>query len=317
MSGPGGSPPVTVLLAVYNGERFLQMAMDSILAQTYRDFQFLIVDDASTDGTRAMVRSCADPRIKLLPLPRNVGQTAALNLGFRYATSRWVARMDADDFSAPGRLEAQMKALAARPEVSCVGTAIWEFHDDPGRIHEIKRRPQEHEGIWRAALHGSGLIHGSVVVDRQAVLEVGGYDERYRFASDRDLFFRLLRKCRAVNLPEPLLGVRRHGDQDSFSLRAADEYIEIFERLLREGGLPKQERRILRGSLAYAHLFHARCLRAQGGTGTGWKDRVLALRISPVTFLRSSGGSIVKRLIPKRLRLFLRQDFERAIAPHG
>ena len=305
---------MTVLLAVYNGERFLRTAMDSILAQRYRDFRFLIVDDASTDDTRERVRACADPRIELLPLPRNVGQTAALNIGFRHARTRWIARMDADDFSAPGRLEAQMKALAAHPEVACVGTAIWEFHDDPARIHEIKRRPREHEGIWRAALHGSGLIHGSVVVDRQAVLDAGGYDERYRFASDRDLFIRLLRKHRAMNLPEPLLGVRRHGAQDSFSLRAADEYIEIFKRLFRDGGLPAEERGILRGSLAYAHLFRARCLAAQGRAAAGRRDRALAMRISPITFLRSSGGSVVKRLVPKRLRLLLKRDFERAIA---
>ena len=309
-------PDLTVLMAVRNGGRFLSAAVESILAQTHRDFRFMILDDASTDETPVRLREYAarDPRVDLIFLESNIGQTAALNLGFQNAKTRWIARMDADDFSAPGRLEAQMKAVAAHPEVACVGTAIWEFHDDPAQIHEIKRRPQEHEGIWRAALHGSGLIHGSVVIDRQAVLDVGGYDERYRFASDRDLFARFLKRHRAHNLSEPLLGVRRHEAQDSFSLRAADEYIDIFERLLREDGFSAEERRILRGSLAYAHLFRARCFRAARRYAPSWKDQALALKICPKTFLRSSGGSVARGLVPKQLRGLLRRDFERAVA---
>jgi len=301
------SPELTVLMAVRNGGTFLPTAVESILRQSYRNFRFLIIEDASTDGTAQQLREYAsrDSRVELLCLERNVGQTAALNIGLRHADSPWIARMDADDFSPPERLEAQMKALAGHPEVACVGTAVWEFHNEPERIHEVKRRPAEHEGIWRAALHGSGLIHGSVVINRQAVLDAGGYDERYRFAADRDLFVRFLKSNRAMNLPEPLLGIRRHGGQDSFSLRAADEYIDIFERLLLEDGFPADDRRILRGSLAYAHLFRARCLWAKRQYATGWKDQAQAMRICPKTFLRSSGDSVVKGLVPKRLRSFL------------
>ncbi len=309
-------PDLTVLMAVRNGGRFLETAVRSVLEQTDHDFRFLVLDDASTDQTRAQLEAWAarDSRLELVCLERNIGQTAALNLGFRHAKTRWIARMDADDFSAPERLEKQRRALAGHPEIRCVGTAIWEFCEDPRVVHEIKRRPQGHDGVWRAALHGSGLIHGSVVIDREAVLGVGGYDERYRFASDRDLFIRFLRKHRAMNLPDPLLGVRRHAAQDSFSLRAADEYIEIFQRLVWERGLPAEERGVLRGSLAYAHLFRARCLQAKGQYVTGWRDQARAMRISPATFLKSSGGSMVKGLLPKRLKALLSRDFERVIA---
>ena len=100
---------LTVLMTVYNGSPFLRTAIDSILNQTYADFCFLIVDDASTDDSREIVRSYKDPRIQLVCLEHNVGQTAALNIGLRQATTPWIARMDADDYSGPTRFEEQME----------------------------------------------------------------------------------------------------------------------------------------------------------------------------------------------------------------
>ena len=105
------APAVTVLMTVHNGGPYLRTAIHSVLAQTYRDFRFLIVDDASSDDTRDIIRSYDDPRVELMVLPQNVGQTAALNLGLRHAASPWIARMDADDYAAPSRLEEQLGAL--------------------------------------------------------------------------------------------------------------------------------------------------------------------------------------------------------------
>src|SRR3989338_9985680 len=107
----GECAPLTILMAVHNGAPYLRVAMDSILRQTYCTFRFLIVDDASGDDPRQLIGSYADPRVELLALERNVGQTAALNTGLHSCTSPWIARMDADDYSAPTRLEDQMRAL--------------------------------------------------------------------------------------------------------------------------------------------------------------------------------------------------------------
>ena len=273
------SAPVTVLMAVYNDAGYLPTAMESILGQSYRDFRFLIMDDCSTDRTPELLRSYAqrDPRVEVVRLERNVGQTAALNIGLRRAATPWVARMDADDYSAPDRLERQMKALAETPEVACLGTAVWEFHEDPAQRDNIVRRPERHGEIRRAALLGAGMIHGTIMVRREELIACGGYDERYRYASDREMFIRLFRKVKGRNLAEPLMGLRRHPGQDSYSLRAADEYIDIYLRLLAEGGFPPEERRVLRSSLAYSYLFRARCHQAAGRWGRWMTDAARAL----------------------------------------
>src|SRR5688572_19340877 len=122
---------LTVLMAVRNGEPFLTAAIESILRQTYEEFRFLIVDDASTDRTREVIRSYDDKRIELLCLQQNVGQTAALSIGVQRVSTPWIARMDADDYSAATRFEKQMNLLTADPSLGCVGTFAWVFRNDP------------------------------------------------------------------------------------------------------------------------------------------------------------------------------------------
>lgn len=297
---------LTVLMAVKNGEPYLRTAIDSVLAQTYPGFRFLIIDDCSTDGTRELVRSYADPRIELRCLERNIGQTAALNLGLRSNGSPWVARMDADDYSAPTRLAAQMRALADRPTVRCIGTGVWEFRDDPAVVDVVKTRPLNHAGIQRAALCGSGLIHGSIIIHRESLLEAGAYDERYRYASDREMFIRFLSRYEAMNLAEPLFGIRRHPNQDSFSLRAAQEYLEIFDRLITSGRYGPEETGILRESLAFSYLFRGRCFRMNGQYRDWWHDVARAVRISPRLVARNALGTLAGRVLPRRRRMSIR-----------
>lgn len=291
------SAPVTVLMTVYNGARYLPAAIESILAQSYRDFRFLIIDDCSTDDSGRVARSYKDPRIEVLSLQENVGQTAALNLALTRADSPWIARMDADDFSAPSRLEKQMQAAQDHPDVQCVGTAVWEFREDPAVREGIVKRPETAEEIRQAALQGKGLIHGSVVIGRRALLEAGGYDERYRYASDREMFIRFLKKYRAVNLAEPLLGIRRHPGQDSYSLQAANEYIDIFLRLLSAGECPAGERKILRDGLAYSYLFRADGLRSDRRYGEWLKDVLRSFGTDPIRAIRTLGGQTVRKAL--------------------
>ena len=273
------SAPVTVLMATYNDAGYLPTAMESILGQSYKDFRFLIMDDCSTDRTSELLGAYArkDPRVEVVRLERNAGQTAALNIGLRHAATPWIARMDADDYSAPDRLERQMKALAETPDVACLGTAVWEFREDPAQRDNVVQRPPEHGAIRRAALLGAGMIHGTIVVRREDLIACGAYDERYRYASDREMFIRLFQKVKGRNLAEPLMGLRRHPGQDSYSLRAADEYIDIYLRLLAENGFPAEERRVLRDSLAYSYVFRARCNQAKGRWGHWMTDVARAL----------------------------------------
>src|SRR5262245_45163078 len=179
-------------MAVRNGEPFLDLAIDSILRQTYRDFKFLIIDDASTDRTRELIRSYSDKRIEMICLDKNVGQTAALSIGVRHLSTPWFARMDADDYSAPTRLEEQMQLLANNPAIGCVGTFAWVFQNAPASAESIISRPEHHDDIKHALLWEAPIIHGSIVVDRQKFLQAGGYNDRYRYCADLDLYDRLI-----------------------------------------------------------------------------------------------------------------------------
>ena len=152
------------MMAVHNGSPFLGVAVDSILQQTYRDFQFLIVDDASTDDSREIIRSYEDSRIVLNCLEHNIGQTAALNIGLRQASTRWIARMDADDYAASTRLEEQMFVLEADGSLGCVGTFAWLFRDDPQVVERIITPPTDYVEIKRASLSEIALIHGCIIV---------------------------------------------------------------------------------------------------------------------------------------------------------
>ena len=251
---------VTVLMAVRNGEPYLQAAVESILNQTYRDFEFLIVDDLSTDNTREIIRSYDDKRIRLLSLDKNIGQTAALNRGLHEITTDWIARMDADDFSAPRRLERQMATIQADPSMGCVGTFAWTFTDDPSRSDSFMKRPIGHDAIMSALLWSAPIIHGSIIASTRVMKEAGGYNESYRYSADLDLYDRLLRRCRSANVPEPLLGIRRHPGQDSHSTKAILETIEILNGRLSSGLYARRDASVVR---AARHLHEALCAKIE------------------------------------------------------
>lgn len=298
---------LTVLMAVHNGMPFLRTAIESILKQTYRRFHFLIVDDASTDETRDIVRSYDDPRIELLCLERNVGQTAALNIGLRHASTPWIARMDADDYSAPTRFEEQMRLLDESGSLTCVGTFAWIFRDDPHMVEGTIERPLDSAAIRRGLLHGAPMIHGSLVIRRAALLEVGAYNERYRYSADRDLYNRLLTRYPAANVPQQLLGIRWHESQGSFSNVATDENIEIFSRMLVGSEYTPKEKTVLRRSLAYTYFARAKGWAAQRQYGELLQDLARAFRASPTRTLRG----LAAYPIPDRMRVRLRQRFSR------
>ena len=307
---------LTVLMAVYNGAPFLRTAIESILNQTYGDFHFLIIDDASTDGTRDIVRSYNDERIELLCLDRNVGQTAALNVGLRHATMPWIARMDADDYSAPSRLEEQIRALDADSSLSCLGTFGWEFRDDPSIIEGIQTKPLHHAEISRVLLQGSPIIHGSIVVSTKALLDVGGYNERYRYSADLELYDRLLARYIAANIPKALIGLRQHPNQGSCSRVAVEEGIDILSRRLSNGYRP-DEIVVIRESLAISYLQRARHLRDERKYLLLLKSILAAIQASPRAACWQCFRALIVCRIPQRVRTALKSILLRAVAIVG
>lgn len=185
-------PAVSVLTPVYNGERFLRATIDSVLAQTFADFEYVIIDDGSIDGSADIVRSYDDPRIVFLQ-PGRLGAAGASNYGLARCQAPLIARLDADDLMEPNRLERQVAFLAERPELG--GTASWCWWiDENGRLggsHEPGLRTVAE--VERHIRSGGRLIypHPAVMFRRDPALAIGGYDSRFDSVEDVDFFVRL------------------------------------------------------------------------------------------------------------------------------
>jgi glycosyltransferase involved in cell wall biosynthesis len=203
-------PEVTVLMAVYNGESHLTQAIDSILGQTYEEFEFVIIDDCSTDRSRDIVLSYGDPRIRFLENERNLGLARSLNRGLATARGEFVARLDADDISEPERLERQVAFLAAHSEVALLGTWYTEI-DEEGQALGRYALPCDHTAIRWAMLFYCPFVH-SAVMWRRALIEsqVGGYDESLRHSMDFDLWTRVAHHLPVANLSQYLVRLRLH-----------------------------------------------------------------------------------------------------------
>lgn len=204
-------PTISVLMSVYNGGRYVGPAVESILAQTFGDFEFLILDDGSKDGSADVVRQYAakDPRIKFTARG-NKGLTKTLNELFAQSTGEFIARMDCDDVALPDRFAVQLAALRADPGLACVG-GCFQLIDGEGRALTVLKPPTDDAEIQRQALAGHGSIcHPTAMIRRAALAKINGYDEEFKIAQDLDLWLRLGEVGRLGNVPQTVLQFRLH-----------------------------------------------------------------------------------------------------------
>lgn len=197
-------PLVSVLMPVYNEEDNVVRAIKSVIAQTYRNWEFVIVDDGSTDRTPTILKefSESDPRIKVIRNERNMGITASLNRGLKACKGEYIARLDADDWYHPEKLEEQVRFLEEHPDHGMVGTFFTLVYDD-GREIRVSL-PVKHENILKRMAYRNSFCH-SCVTFRREVLEVAGYyDEKLKYAQDYDLYFRVMSIAKAANIPKYL-----------------------------------------------------------------------------------------------------------------
>jgi cellulose synthase/poly-beta-1,6-N-acetylglucosamine synthase-like glycosyltransferase len=223
-------PRVTVLLPVYDAARHLDEAIESILAQTWRDLELLAVDDGSRDDSveRLEAHARRDSRVRIVRRSHE-GVTATLNAGLALARGDLVARMDADDVALPRRLEFQVAMLDREPEIVCVGCA-YEVIDEKGRRISVVRPPCSPAEVEAAALEGrSPIIHSGALFRRDRVLSIGGYDASVPVAQDYDLWLRLMDGSKLANLPDVALRVRY--TPQSVSGTRQQEQTEVVRRL--------------------------------------------------------------------------------------
>jgi len=203
------SPAISVLMPIYNCSDYVSETIDSILNQTFTDFEFLIIDDCSTDLTADIVKQYRDSRIKLIEKPVNTGYTDSLNLGVELAQGKYIARMDGDDIAISTRFEQQINLLESNPEVIVCGSQLKILGSD-----KIMLKPESHEDILIDLLLTNPIGHPSVMI-RRSVLTAFKYDKSKEPAEDYDLWTRLIWHGKFYNIQQPLVLYRVHDGQVS------------------------------------------------------------------------------------------------------
>ena len=200
---------LSVVMAVYNQSETLNAAVKSILAQTFSDFDLVIVDDRSTDETPQLLKQwrSKDSRVKVITNARHLGLTRSLNLGWRLAKTKFIARMDADDIALPERLKKQRNYLLSHPQIGLVGTFA-HLIDNLGRPAGVKMLPSDSDSIRQVILSFCPFIHPTWMLPRNVLLEMGGYNEAFPYAQDYELALRIVSCYPAANLLEPLIDYR-------------------------------------------------------------------------------------------------------------
>jgi len=202
-------PAVSVVVRVFNAERYLREAVESVLAQSCADFELLAIDDGSTDASVAMLHAFCDPRIRVVSQP-NGGKIAAAARGLSEARGRYVAILDADDRAAPERLAKQVAYLDAHPNAVMVGSAL-AIVDERGARVGIRKYPESDAALRKAITIYNPFGHSTLMYRRDAARTAGGYDPRY-IIEDWDLSLRLMKLGDVANLPEVLADYRVRTD---------------------------------------------------------------------------------------------------------
>lgn len=205
------TPAISVLMPTYNGERFLRPAIESILNQTFPNFELIVIDDGSTDNTPHILSEFKDTRLTVLTNPKNSGIAAATNRALAAARAEYIALQDHDDISLPHRLQTQLDFLNTHPEIALVGSAAT-LIDENGIPYADYVEPEDDIELKWETLFRCPISHTSVMMRSRVVSESGGYlpDPSLKVASDYDLLSRIVMRHRVANLSQPLVKWRRH-----------------------------------------------------------------------------------------------------------
>lgn len=211
-------PTISFVLPVHNAVEYLAAAVQSVLSQTHRDFELIVINDGSTDGSRDVLATFKDDRLRILDQP-NSGLVEALNRGVRVSRGEWIARMDADDICLPHRLERQIAHLAVNPHIALLGGYVATIDEQGRPLASVVPFPVTHDELWQSIGRRHWVMcHPAVIFRRQAAIDVGLFDRAYQYAEDTEFFARLMTRYRAENLPEVVLKYRlRQGAMSSQS----------------------------------------------------------------------------------------------------
>lgn len=219
-------------MPVYNGEKYLKESISSILDQTFKDMEFIIVDDCSIDNSWKIIKEYArnDPRIVPLRNSENLRTTKTLNCGLGIAKGKYMARMDADDWSYPYRLQKQFDFMEKYPDVGVSGGTI-EICDEKLKILNLRRYPLTDEDIRKIIFRYSPFAHPATIWRMKIVKELGGYNENIPLTQDYELYFRVGQKSKFANLTDVILKLRTHDDSSSLARGKSQEQFALYSRI--------------------------------------------------------------------------------------
>jgi len=207
---------VTVLMPAFNVEKYLNESIDSILAQTYTDFKFLIINDGSTDLTEEIILSYKDPRIIYIKNEQNLGYIDSLNKGIDFISSKYIIRMDADDIALPTRIEKQVNLMESRPDVTVCGSGKINFYSGKNQTETAVYTITNEKHLFFSSIFNTSIPHPSAII-RNDILQKTGirYDKSYYYAEDKAMWLDLAQYGVLYNIEEPLIKYRIHLNQVS------------------------------------------------------------------------------------------------------
>lgn len=215
------TPKVSVVMSVYNGDQYLREAVESILHQTLNDFEFIVINDGSTDSTGAILASYLDERMVIINQDKT-GLTKALNRGVSLARGTYIARMDADDVSLPERLDQQVAFLDKHTDVALLGCNFYEIDDSGNVVSKKELTPENEEIKWRLLFHNC-YGHSATVFRKECFSVVGGYDDSIVYSQDYDLWLRMSQQYNVGNLDEFLHKWRRNKNKGISMVKSREQ----------------------------------------------------------------------------------------------
>ena len=220
---------ISIIFPVHNGEEYLAEAIESVISQTDKNWELLLLDDGSTDNSvellQSLIKQSADSRVVLHQNPANLGLPATLNIGISHARGKFICRFDADDIMLSKRLEIQRKFLDNNPHIGIVGSAAIAI-DSCGETLRRITMPATHSEIVCKEFSGlaSAFIHPSIMVRRNLFTEFNfRYDESFKTSQDKKLWFEMLQHTQGANISEPLIKYRKHPDSASIAKRSQQQ----------------------------------------------------------------------------------------------
>lgn len=285
-------PRVSILMTIYDAGAYLRLAMDSLLSQSFSDWELVAVENGSTDGSKQVMAAyaAADPRIRVIDLDKNIGRTPALNVALREARGELIAILDADDIALPQRLEHQIAFMDSHPGVVLLGG--WaRLIDGEGKETGALRHPSDPEQLKDCLAYANPFMHSASMYRRETALAVGGYPEHYAYAQDFALWLALLERGDGAVLPEDLLLFREHAGSATtsplFALAKARDGIILFKRAMALRPYSADARRKARLNMARYRGYFALALWREGHKPRALAQFAWSFLLSPALYFNN------------------------------